>query len=438
MNDLKAHLSIIYNVFIASSIFMVGSFIAGLLGEELNIFFVITLTTQLCVVQYVNKKFCLKNGDKKRKIINASMIFFLASPLIYYMANQSMVICVFYYIFSLIALLTTRSFNTNNFSYEEYVFMVKMWSIIGICSSICIQFLKPSIKDQCNIVFLYNIFVSIVLLRKSRNYENGIKTKHDKWFNLSMIAMAIFFMTPWVNNFFQILLISIKNKLEVAFTKTMEIIAIPIVYIYEKLRQSIEPNNIINEFGKKEALIIENVQKLPGEQNKLLELIVKVLDSVGKAILILIVLLIIFFVFRGFIMFIKKKLRENNTDRAGNQEYCEIEKIKCRKKHKRKEFINQYEKSNIGTVKKIYFEFLNITQEREIYKASATPTALSNKMKTVIESPKELDVIKDIYNEGKFSNHEVTDDMVETMKKAYNIVYSRSQKKNKKNNKKFD
>ena len=135
---------------------------------------------------------------------------------------------------------------------------------------------------------------------------------------------------------------------------------------------------------------------------------------------ILILILILYIIYK-FLSRFRSKTKKYN----GFVEEKERIVRKKNKKHWVKDLfgkIFQGGGSNRDKILYTYKGFEKITEEADIYKPYMTATQLKNVTKINVDNFDNLDEMTEVYNEAKFSIHDMTEEQVEQVKKGHNNI----------------
>lgn len=314
-----------------------------------------------------------------------------------------------------------------------YVYRARIKQMIYIMIALGILLPMINMELSKSILRFYIIFLmsTVLVQREARAYAYKLKARNRVATNLGIILAMM--ALSWEKVFRGL----------IAFIK---ILYIPISYVLEKIIfvlafLIIKPLEGVVEYLRK--LIEEMMKKKAGENSDALIQMRKdpnLLDNQGgqfpawmnsslKVIILIIIIIIVFKLFQ------KHRFKADKADmETQHREKIEREKLKQRKISS---IIKNLFKSldNRDKILNVFRKFEKITFEKEIFKEHMTATQLTNVTKAFADikaagetisdgtsncSP--LDEMKNIYNEAKFSNHNIEDDRVKTIKEKYDKV----------------
>ena len=321
-------------------------------------------------------------------------------------------------IFLLFMILITYSLEDSNIDHSQYkedivksvVALAIVWVFSFILGS---EFVNAMYKFH----ILYIIMI-IILMRETRRYVYGVKNNSSMITNIiigtSVLVLSLDYAGEIIGKLLA-MLINLASYILVIITSILTKIFGGIVgTISEKLRELIlkrkafVPNQTIVDEKFKEQPILTEYKGI--ELPPWLILTFKVL-----------ILILIFYVIYKFLSRLRSKTKIYN----GFVE--EKEKIvkKKKKKHWVKDLFGKVFQSGGNNREKIlytYKGFEKITEEADIYKPYMTATQLKNVTKIKVDNFENLEEMTQVYNEAKFSMHDMTEEQVQQVKKGHSNI----------------
>lgn len=319
-------------------------------------------------------------------------------------------------IFLLFILVITYSLEDAPIDHSQYkediiksiVVLVFIWFL---SFSLGIEFINEIYKFN----FIYIIMI-IILMRETRSYVYGVKNNTSMVTNIiigiSVLTLSLDFANKIIAGLLDILRNLASFIMSTIVFVLIKIFGGPIAAITKKLmeiiinrKSTIKNENIIG-IGK-------NLKKPTPAEYESIQL-PPVLILVFK---ILFLLLILYAIYK-FLSRFRSKTKIYN-------EFVE-EKVKKKiKKHWVKDLFSKiFEggKTNRDKILYTYKDFEKITEEANIYKTYMTATQLKNITKINVDNFDNLDAMTQVYNEAKFSLHQMTEEQVERVKKGHSNI----------------
>ena len=278
-----------------------------------------------------------------------------------------------------------------------------------------------------NVLRFYLVYLisAIILLREARKFTNRISNKKSVFVNLSIIFSVIILSINKIYNFLTMIFSYVWSVISFALSEITLGITYILIYIIFKPFYFIL-KLIFSYLGKKgnEYNIKVNNGVNLSKYPSLLEQ--KGLNNVFLFVIILkisIVIILAYLMFRVFDSYVKKgnyneegevqkekilRKKENKKDKDGN--LSRLMKVFKRKPDVRTQILN------------VYLKFEQKMSDKEIYKPHMTAGQLSSVAKTQFDDTEAINSITRIYNEAKFSNHEVPEKNVKTIKLNYESI----------------
>lgn len=424
MNSWYNEIKSMYVIFINMMIYLIISFIQyGFSKKFANTYVLLANIIQVFLIFYLSRTKFQNINEKKRVFILFISDTIIFSPIIHYVyalpfggviANS---ICVF------TALLSIDMFNNHMFAYEKYRSNIKISMILAVVIAIIFNLSFGEMSRQIYSIYIIMGTLSILILRESRNYTYKIRSKVSRKINTSIIICSLIIMIEPINNIIYGIIVAMKDFLVSILEK---ITYYPLLLVGNIIDILLNNTNVPNNNIEKEAIkkvLFDSAQRNSETISPLVQLLLKILRYSVIFICILLLGLIIVYLGRKVYKFIIADNKDISKDDKPKKEYDEIQKIERKKKKKKLDMLmSSKESRNVLNIRKIYRKFLKQCTDMKIFKVYMSSTALSNILKVKIKNNKDVDEISKIYNEAKFSNHFISDSMVDRIKKAYEKV----------------
>ena len=271
--------------------------------------------------------------------------------------------------------------------------------------------------DFVNAIYRFHILyiiMIIILMRETRRYVYDVKGKNSMVVNViiavSVLTLSLDFAGKIIAKIAE-LLMNLAGLILLALTT---IFGGPIAAMTEKLKEFIIKRGVFNIAADREASKTHE-QLIDTSYNS-----IKLPPVIIFAFKILILLVIVYIIYK----FIS---RYSSTTKKYDGFEEEKERIvrKRSKKHWVRDLIGKIFEGNRNNRDKIlytYKGFEKITEEVDIYKTYMTATQLKNVTKIKVDNFDNLEEMTQVYNEAKFSLHEMTQVQVEQVKKGHNNI----------------
>lgn len=263
-----------------------------------------------------------------------------------------------------------------------------------------------------------------MLLKESRNFKYKVRDKYSRYFNLAASGILLLMCFSGGE-------IIVRKTLDVMIfvcQKIVYAILFAVEYPFKKLFVAfcklIKPENasiiddFVNAFNKafRNARNRDIFSEVDQADNAGFWLAVRVLRIVIIAVIILLI-----------VKFILKLINRTKRMREGVEEIREkIDAPKIKKRDgKIKRIFKKLFIENLSInmrIFEIFKEFQIKTEDKKIFKTYMTATQLKEVTKIHIEKSNELDEVAEIYNEAKFSDHEMKEEQYIKIKDNYNEI----------------
>lgn len=321
-------------------------------------------------------------------------------------------------VFLLFMILVTYSLEDNNIDHSQYKDDI-VKSMVALAIVWVFSFILG--RDFVNALYKFHILyiiMIIILMRETRRYVYGVKNNTSMVTNIIIGTSVLVLSLDYANEIVGKLLAMLTKLLSYLLTMITSILTLVfggvVAAVSEKLRELILERKA---FVPNETIVDEKLKKQPDfTEYKGIEL-PPWLILIFK-ILILILILYIIYKFLS-------RFRSKSKNYDGFVEEKERIVKKKKKKHWVKDFFGKVFLSGGNNREKILYAYKNfekVTEEAEIYKPYMTATQLKNVTKINVDNIENLEEMTQVYNEAKFSMHDMTEEQVQQVKKGHNNI----------------
>lgn len=384
------------------------------LNITFELFFIIFIGSN--IARYLFKRGTNTNWSLLTGIVAISMIeFFLSKDPFLATLNIT---------FASIVLLKLLSDENSEISYQDYKkeFIRGIYYIfIGSIIYSIISLEKGQNSYSIFIGILAYVILAIITLREAMVYECNIKSsKVSKIINYILAGLGLLLTQDFVYS--KLIYITEISKQGINYVLSylvelfLNLLKYPVTLIFslfEKFTPDSADQNLFTmyeDMDKVRQIDTIEVAKKTGMDNPVITNILK--------ILIILVCIYLFFKVANKIYYRKSK--------TNNKEYTEviesIEKSKNTKgklKYSLKKIFRKKGSPREEILYK-YGEFIDVATKKKIFKSYMTPSQLKNVIKIRVKSNENISIITDLYNEAKFSTHNISDNKKNDMIKNVN------------------
>ena len=366
----------------------------------------------LCIVftvQYMNSK-------KLKKIMGilVSLIVSIVISFIFF-KGQIIILNVVFLFFMILITYSIEDSNIDHSQYKEDIIrsMIALIFVWIISFTLGIDFVNAIYKFH----ILYIIMV-IILMRETRSYVYAVKNNTSMVTNIiigiSVITLSLDYASEFISRVLKLLMQLASFTLFIITSILIKILGGPLSAIYDKLRAFILKRK---NFTPEQNGIGKNLNKQPIVTEY------KGIEIPAIVVLVFKILILIFILY----MVYKFLSRFRSKTKIYNGFVEEKEKINRRKskKHWIKDLFGKLFEgggSNRDKILYTYKGFEKITEEAGIYKPYMTATQLKNVTKINVDNFDNLEAMTKVYNEAKFSRHDMTVEQVEQVKRGYSNI----------------
>jgi hypothetical protein len=323
------------------------------------------------------------------------------------------------YIF--LILIFFNRFENEEINYEVYKYRIKKFIYILIVLGGILSLVNKGLAQNVLRFYLIYLISAIIVLRETRKFASRINDKKSLIVNLAITLSVILLSMDKIYNFLTMVFSYVWLGISFALTEITLGIAYILIYIFRK------PLNFIAAFIQR--LMLKYLAKKPPEiqnvNNKNIpELLEKdssnVIVVVFLALLkIIIVIIIVYLMFKAFDTYGKKN--SNDEGEVQKEKILREKKNKKNKEGNLSKFMKLFKgKLDVrAQILNVYLKFEQKMSDKGIYKLHMTAGQLSSVAKTQIDDTEAINSITKIYNEAKFSNHEIPEKNVKTAKLNY-------------------
>ncbi|MCM1992617.1 hypothetical protein [Oceanirhabdus seepicola] len=397
--------------------FIIWSFLINLFGGidiNHNMFLITSLGCFIMQLIYN------KSNNKNKKIISCAIPIVFTIPL--YFLNHTIFSGAAYSLYNVAMIIYINSIEENGVDYSTYHDMSLKALIVFLIVSVSTIIADQKFASELFRYYVFLLVVIVMLLRESRNFMFKIRSKYSKYFNLFIsgsILLVCFGKGEVILDFFKKYLMLIIDK---TFDVLFWIISFPLTLLFNafsKLAKNIhseDMEDLINAPDKifKDKDLFEEALTLQENDNN---------NFIFQGLKIIVFILIVFLLVKFF-------LKLMNKSKVLKEDTKEIrEEIKTSKEYKKngklKKIFKKIFRGNLSVnmrIFEVFKEFQITTKKKEIFKKYMTASQLKKVTKMHVDTPNELDGMALIYNEAKFSDHEMTETQYTKIKENYSEI----------------
>lgn len=316
------------------------------------------------------------------------------------------------------------SLDIEEINYEVYRERGKHALIAILAVGLLLPFINSRVLTNSILKFYIMFLVSvIVVMREARSYSYKIRNKNSQNINKGLIAAIILLAFDAVFKliiaFLSLIFEEFNKGLNIIVNLFINLIALiirkPIQYLAGFLSERMSKSSILREqlikinTGSNQDLISNEIQ------TNTFPLWISTVLKIGIFLLIIYIL---------YTIFVKNNysLKKPQEEIEEERERIENRKIK-REGTFRKIFDNIFRSKDIRLqILNTYKRFQLRTFERGIFKTHMTAKQLENVAKAYAKNSEGIDSVTDIYNEAKFSKHDMDEGKAKRMKEEYNKI----------------
>lgn len=370
----------------------------------------------ICILMMVIISFLLEKANNKGVIFIGLII---TSLLIYFLDYGIMFIPSI--IFSNFCILF------NLYKLGEYRCYIECKNILGILGFASLLLTTMFSYLTGNGVLAYNMrayilyfALFIINLRETMRYDNSIFNKRAKYYNISMIILAIMLtMNNFMINIIKGVIKLISKLLNIIAQVSTSLLKVPL----EGILKFLSTNNNDTVIKAKNELATTKVKSTTNN----LSINYEILEPIIKIIITIILLYCIYISIKKIVEQFIVKDDEKTYEEYSEKLYNTMSKEKISKKYIRNIFRNKFNVKE--EILYNYLKFENDTNKIGIFKSYMTPTQLKNIYEMKVSEETKIDKFTEIYNEAKFSNHEINNENLYDFKKNYKDIKMKIVKK---------
>lgn len=326
-----------------------------------------------------------------------------------------------YSVLGLITGLSLPRYDAESISSYKYILKNLKISLFMLIGSL-VLYLKVDKLYGDTLLRYYIAFlvIGIITLREGRKFDYDIKRKRqDDIANLSILIAVIIISSNFVYNIFKTIFLSIFKIIGFASEKILVgfvyIISAPLNAVINYIQNLLERNagNPNVQISDKKDGLEELKEIVNGQQVSYI-----IIENIIKVIIIIGILYLIYFVIKKYRY--GKVIKEEGIVEIREKISVENPPKKKSVKDKLKDIIRT--KTLNEKILNIYKDFEKVTFKKGWFKPYMTPRQLYKITRIHIEEKKKIKYITKIYNEAKFSSHEISDDEFRKYKEYYGDI----------------
>ena len=381
--------------------------------NELSIIILFVFITAIFICEKLRSIY-----SNKKKLILVISIVLTEIPSVLMEGNQR--IC--YVLFSIFFILIFLNIDDNFLSQESYKNKIYVAFFILVIISVLSTALSGSMASMViRFVILFAV-MSVLLLRNVRNYSCNIKNKKDKFIDIATICLFIIFS---VEKVYKIVIFMINIILSIIsniiYFISMFIINYILAPLFGKIFYNLKDIQVKMPERQDEKVIFDsNVTEKIKESKGILN------PNIPSYVYLIINIVIILFVIWILYRFYKKSVTSKVYEDEDLVEETR-ERIKNKKSSKNRYFsklkMKLFSSNDVRSkITHVFLKFQQITYNKGIFKRFMTAKQLTNVTRAYVDSSDELKKIAEIYNEAKFSKHNLENNKYEEIKNCYEKV----------------
>lgn len=396
--------------------FIIWSFLINLFGKidiNHNLFLITSLGC--FIMQGIYNKW----NNKHSKIISCVIPLVFSIPL--YFLNHTIFAATAYTVYNVAMVFYMNSIEEHPVDYTAYKDMSLKALRVFFAVSILTMIVNKEFASELFRYYVFLLVIIVMLLKESRNFMFKIRSRYSKYFNLFMsgaILLVCFSKGEIILKFFKNCILFVVDKiLFVVFwilKYPLNLLADAIAKL-SRSEQAQSQKGVLDEFAKKleGRDLFEEANKLQGNNH----------NYIFQSVKIILFILIMFLIVKAFLKFMSKS-------KASREDAEEIrEQIKTAKENQRdgkfKRLFRKIFRGNLSInmrIFEVFKEFQIKTEKKEIFKNYMTASQLKEITKIHVDKYDELDQMSIIYNEAKFSDHDINEEEYRKIKESYNEI----------------
>lgn len=326
-----------------------------------------------------------------------------------------------YSVLGLITACALPRYDAESISSYKYILKNLKNSLFMLIGSLVLYVkVDKSFGDSLLRYYIAFLVIAIITLREGRKFEYDIKRKkEDDIVNFSILIAVIIISSNFVYNICRTIIFAIfkviafiAEKILVGFVYIISVPLNAIINYVQNLLKVNAGNPNVQISDKKDGL--EELKDIVNDQ----QMSYVIVENIIKIIIIISIICLIYFVIKRYRY--GKVIKEEGVVEI--REKISVEKPLKKKtvKDKLKDILGA--KTLNQKILNIYKEFEKVTFKKGWFKSYMTPRQLYKVTRIHIEEKKKIKYITQMYNEAKFSSHEISEDEFMKYKEYYRDI----------------
>lgn len=407
--------------FYTTAITMLAAFIwSAIIGAlfkldiTFELFFLILIGSNLA-------RYLLRRGINSKICLLSAVI---PIGIVEFMISSEPLFAILNIIFAGMIVLQLLKEEQSDISYDEYkrLFIRGVYYIFGVATMYSI--IRAGLGKVQSGIFvgvLAYMILCVIALREAMGYEYRIKrSRGSKIINYLLGIFGILLTQDFVYNKLMFLAHTIISWMNYCVEFIVDILLAILKYPLNVIFSFLE--GILGDLLNPQMIDkLEDMNKVePSETKDIIEMFSDDYSIIFNIVKIIIIILAIYMIYKA----VSKIYFTFNVNK--NEEYIEIVESIKQNRNREKKLRSRIKRlfrrrgSYRDEIIYKYGELVELAGEKDIFKGYMTPTQLKGVIKIKVNFSEGIDEITDIYNEAKFSTHEMTEDKQSIMEQNVN------------------
>ncbi len=363
------------------------------------------------LLQFIISKAEGKSFPKIIALLAGGLLTFAVSRGVYFIVNSAFIFFILY---------ITNAMELEDVNYDAYKARARNGLVFLLFLGALLPLVDIALSKSILKFYIMYLISNIIVMREARSYYYKVRNPRSLVVN---VLISLFVLGLSVDIVFEKLLVIIKyimSIIEFAVNAFIEllgfVLAKPMLFAIAKLREL-----LLN--GTK---VIMSIKESPAANKKSPSISIPLEDptasiwlyNVVKIVTVAAILIAVFIIISRFVSYYGSK------DTALEERREKINRKKALKESFIKKLIKNLSRPRDlrGQTLNIYRKFEEKTFEKGIFKKHMTARQLENVTKAYVENPESLSSLTSIYNEAKFSKHQVDEEKLRLIKEDFNKI----------------
>jgi hypothetical protein len=357
------------------------------------------------------------SAKEKRPIFQVLLPFIIAVGVSLLIFDINLAQYNSFYIF--VTLICAKRLENKELDYETYKAAIKKYIYLLGALGIILLLLEGELANDIFRFYLVYLVSAVIVLREVRKFSSKISDKKSLIISLIVVSAIMLLSIENIYNFVIMILSYVCLGMNFVLDKILTVVIYIVIFVLYK------PLHFILQLFFSHLILKKSANNKPTDIGFHLNRFSQNLKIRDSSIFLIIVVLKIIIVL--LMIYLMVKAFDVHRKKSSYEDMGVVKKEKIFRQNRKNNLFKSIklfrEKKDMKTeILNLYLKFENKMNDKEIYKPYMTAEELSSAAKAQIDDKDAINSITSIYNEAKFSSHEINKENVKMAKSNYESI----------------